>query len=345
MCRVTLAILFLLAMSTHAQTSASDKSPAPPPFRIVIHGGAGDFTNPPLPPEREKALRNTMAEALLRGQAVLEKNGSAVDAVVEAITVLEDSGILNAGKGATLTSEGTAESVAALMDGSTLKAGAVANLTHVRNPIRLARLVMDKSPHVLLLGKGAEAFARQQGVQLVSESYFASQAKLDALHRTQAREGNHAPALPVPTSDSHDTVGVVALDKAGHLAAGTSSGGITNQWVGRVGDSPIIGAGTYANDRTCAVSATGQGEYFIRTVAAHDISALMQYKGMSAQAATDAVLKKVGDLGGSGGFIVVDRDGNFAMPFNSKGMLRGYIGADGKPVISILPAETPAVAK
>ncbi len=331
------ALLCLLAVSVHAQAPPSAAAAPPAPFRIVVHGGAGDFTNPPLSPEREKALRQAVETALLRGQTILEKDGSALDAVVTAIAVLEDSGVLNAGKGATLTSAATAEAVAAIMDGFTLRAGAAANLTRVGNPIRLARLIMDRSPHVLMVGPGAEAFAAREGLEPVGADYFASPAKLDSLRRAQQREGTPAPKLVPPTANRHDTVGVVALDRAGHVAAGTSSGGILNQWVGRVGDSPIIGAGTYANDRTCAVSATGQGEYFIRTVAAYDISALMEYKGMTAAQAGAAVMAKIGALGGSGGFIIVDRHGKFAMPFNTPGMLRGYMGDDGKSIVSILP--------
>jgi beta-aspartyl-peptidase (threonine type) len=328
---VILAVVCFTALCAFTETPAPTKSA---PFRIVIHGGAGNFTSASMSPEREKALRDTLAEALMKGESVLENNGSSVDAVVAAINVLEDSGLFNTGKGSTLTSAGTAEVVAGIMDGSNLKAGAVADLKHVKNPITLARLVMDKSPHVLLIGEGAEAFAQQQGMKLVGTSYFASERKLEALKKAQEKQGNTAPKLvPVLTPDSHDTVGVVALDKAGHLAAGTSSGGITNQWVGRVGDSPIIGAGNYANDKTCAVSATGEGEYFIRTVAAHDISALMEYKGMNVKDAANAVMKKIADLGGQGGFIVLDPIGNFTTPFNTTGMMRGYVGADGKPVI------------
>jgi beta-aspartyl-peptidase (threonine type) len=334
---VMAAALCLLAISLHAQAAPKEKSPAAPPFRIVVHGGAGDFANPPLAPERERAMRAAVERALLRGQSILAAKGSAVEAVTAAITVLEDSGALNAGKGGTLTSGGTAEVVAAIMDGATLQAGAAAGLTHVKNPIQLARRIMERSPHVLMVGAGAEAFARQQGLELVGTEYFASPVKLESLHRVQERESGQPPQLPPPTAAQHDTVGVVALDQAGHLAAGTSSGGITNQWVGRVGDSPVIGAGTYANDRTCAVSATGRGEYFLRTVAAHDVAALMEYRGMTAAQAGAAVIEKIGALGGSGGFIIVDRQGNIAMPFNTQGMLRGYIGADGKPVVEILP--------
>ncbi len=217
------------------------------------------------------------------------------------------------------------------MDGKTLNAGAVADLQHIRNPISLARLVMEKSPHVMLVGAGAEAFARKMGMQFVDQKYFYTDERWQSLQKEKAKSS----PVPVSDKDRHGTVGAVALDKAGNLAAGTSTGGTTNKQFGRVGDSPIIGAGTYANNRTCAVSCTGDGEYFIRSVVAYDISAMMEYKGMPVQAAAQAALDKALKLGGTGGLIAIDKEGHFAMPFNTSGMYRGKVGPDGKVTVEI----------
>jgi beta-aspartyl-peptidase (threonine type) len=301
-----------------------------------------------MTPELEKEYRAKLTEALEAGYRVLNSGGSGLDAIETALRIMEDSPLFNAGKGAVFTSAGTNELDASIMDGRTLGAGAVAGLKHIKNPISLARLVMEKSPHVMMVGEGAEAFAKQQGVEFVPQSYFYTERRWKDWQRIKQEEEqrNKQPKktgqLRDPNErdfnsyfDRHGTVGAVALDRAGNLAAGTSTGGITNKRFGRVGDSPIIGAGTYANNQTCAVSATGDGEYFIRSAVAHDISALVGYKGMSVKDAADAVLDKVQRLGGTGGVIVLDREGNFATPFNTAGMYRGHIGPEGKPVVEI----------
>ena len=298
-------------------------------FGMVIHGGAGTIERSEMTAENEKAHRAGLERALKAGYDILERGGSSLDAVEAAIHVLEDDPLFNAGKGAVFTHEGTNELDAAIMDGRTLKAGAVAGLQHIRNPISLARLVMEKSPHVMLDGKGAEDFAQKMGVTLVDQKYFYTDERWRALQKLKAS--------PTPSSDQdrHGTVGAVALDKSGNLAAGTSTGGMTNKQFGRVGDSPIIGAGTYANNRTCAVSCTGDGEYFIRSLVAHDVSAMMDYKEMPVQTAAQAAIDKVGKLGGTGGLIALDKDGNFALPFNTSGMYRGRVDAEGKTSVEI----------
>ena len=300
-------------------------------FGMVIHGGAGTIERREMTAENEKAHRAGLEQALTAGYAVLERGGSSLDAVQAAILVLEDNPLFNAGKGAVFTHEGTNELDASIMDGRTLNAGAVAAVQHIRNPIILARFVMEKSPHVMLEGEGAEAFGKKMGVKFVDQKYFYTDERWKSLQKEKAK---HSPA-PTPDKDRHGTVGAVALDKSGNLAAGTSTGGTTNKQFGRIGDSPIIGAGTYANNRTCAVSCTGDGEYFIRALAAYDASALMEYEGMPVQKAAQAVIDKVGKLGGTGGLIALDKDGNFAMPFNTSGMYRGSVDADGKISVEI----------
>ena len=308
-------------------------------YGIVVHGGAGTIEKGSMTPELEQQYRDKMTEAITAGYTVLKNNGTSLDAVETVIKTLEDSPLFNAGKGAVFTHEGTNELDAAIMDGKTLKAGAVAGVKHIKNPINLARLVMEQSPHVLLAGDGAEAFAKQHGVQLVPADYFYTEKRWKQLQDAKAKEDSteQKNGTPSDTTDGkHGTVGCVALDKFGNLAAGTSTGGLTNKRFGRIGDSPIIGAGTYANNATCAVSATGTGEYFIRSVVAHDISALMEYKGLTVQQAADeVVMNKLIKLGGDGGVIAIDKDGNFAMSFNTSGMYRAYIDKDGKPVVKI----------
>ncbi|HXA10178.1 MAG TPA: isoaspartyl peptidase/L-asparaginase [Chthoniobacterales bacterium] len=314
-----------------AGTSAAQQKNNPMKFGMVIHGGAGTIERSEMTPENEAAHRAGLEQSLKAGYAVLERGGSSLDAVEAAIRVLEDNPLFNAGKGAVFTHEGTNELDASIMDGKTLNAGAVADLQHIRNPISLARMVMEKSPHVMLVGDGAEAFARKMGMPFVDQKYFYTNERWQSLQKEKAKT---SPA-PMSDKDRHGTVGAVALDKAGNLAAGTSTGGTTNKQSGRVGDSPIIGAGTYADNRTCAVSCTGDGEYFIRSVVAHDISAMMEYKGMPVQAAAQAALDKAGRLGGTGGLIAIDKQGNFAMPFNTSGMYRGRVGEDGKVNVEI----------
>ena len=295
---------------------------------MVIHTGAGNFTLAGIA-ERKDAMQAAMNDALMAGYHVLAGGGTSLDAVQAAIVILEDSPLFNAGKGAVFTHEGTNELDASIMDGATMKAGAVAGLEHIKNPIRLARLVMEKSPHVMMAGEGAEAFAKQQGVELVDQKYFYTDRAWKALQDALAAEKKAAQA-----GDHHGTVGAVALDQHGNLAAGTSTGGLTNKRFGRIGDSPIIGAGTYANNRSCAISSTGIGEFWIRYTVAHDICARVEYTHASIQAAADAVVHgELKPVGGEGGVIGLDPQGNVMMSFNTTGMGRGYVGADGKPTI------------
>ncbi|HEX8846848.1 MAG TPA: isoaspartyl peptidase/L-asparaginase [Pyrinomonadaceae bacterium] len=340
------------ALSAHLYATASDgvketrteTNSADPKIRFVIHGGAGTILRSQMTPEREKEYRAALTEALMTGYGILKKGGPGLDAIEAAIRFMEDSPLFNAGKGAVFTSAGTNELDASIMDGKTLKAGAVAGLKHIKNPISLARLVMEKSKHVMMVSLGAEEFAKEQGIELVPESYFYTESRWKALQREKAaeEEKNKAPKDKKQEKShaelfehEYGTVGAVALDKDGNLAAGTSTGGMTNKKWGRVGDSPIIGAGTYANNSTCGISATGDGEFFIRSVVAHDISALMEYKGLSLKVAADLVIDKVKKLGGKGGIIAIDKDGHIAYSFSSEGMYRGRVGADGQPIIEI----------
>lgn len=306
---------------------------------LVIHGGAGTIERSKMTPEREREYRAGLERALHAGHEILKKGGSSLDATEAAVRVLEDDPHFNAGCGSVFTSAGTNEMDAAIMDGNTLNAGAIASLKHIKNPISLARLVMDKSGHVMLDGEGAEAFARENAIELVDQKYFFTQERWEALQKIKAAEKHRTGAAGkkelITDQDRHGTVGAVALDKNGNLAAATSTGGTTNKRPGRVGDSPVIGAGTYANNATCAVSATGDGEYFIRATVGHDVSALMEYRGMSLEEAAQTVLDKVAKLGGAGGLIAIDRQGNVALPFNTSGMYRGYVDPNGKFVIEI----------
>jgi beta-aspartyl-peptidase (threonine type) len=318
-----LAAVWIAAAPWVAPRRAAAQSPQ---FFLVVHGGAGTIRRADMTPSQDSAYRATLALAIRTGYDVLRADGAALDAVIATITVLEDSPLFNAGRGAVLTDAGTVELDAAVMDGTALRAGAVAGVKHIKNPIQLARLVMERSPHVLLAGDGAEAFARQQGMALVPQSYFVTERRRRELERARARE---------PQPHGGGTVGAVALDRQGRMAAGTSTGGLTNKHWGRIGDSPIVGAGTYAN-ATCAVSGTGTGEYFIRNVVAYDICARVRYTGVSlAQAADTVVLHELVAQGGDGGVIALDRAGHFAMPFNTEGMYRGYVGPDGKIVVKI----------
>jgi L-asparaginase / beta-aspartyl-peptidase len=285
---------------------------------LVIHGGAGVIKRD-ISRDREREVRATLERALKAGYKVLDEGGASLDAVGAAISLMEDSGTFNAGKGAVFNHDGKNELDASIMDGATLRAGSVANVHTVKNPILLARAVMEKSPHVMLVGEGAEIFAKSIGMQPMPASYFYTEMRWKELQK----------ALEEEKSGHHGTVGAVALDKAGHLAAGTSTGGITNKRYGRVGDSPIIGAGTYA-DAHCAVSATGWGEFYIRATAAHDICARMEYGHVPlADAANAVVMDVVPKLGGDGGVIAIDDKGDIAMPYNTEGMFRGTIDAKG----------------
>jgi beta-aspartyl-peptidase (threonine type) len=302
-----------------------------PMISIAIHGGAGVITRSSMSDEDEKAYRAELGRALDAGYGVLDAGGSSLDAVTAAVRILEDSPLFNAGKGAVFNHEGINELDASIMDGRSGKAGAVAGVRHVKNPIDLARLVMDRSPHVLLSGSGAEEFALEQGIELVPRSYFYTDRRWQQLEK--AWTGEHHSAAEI---GYFGTVGAVALDRAGNLAAATSTGGMTNKRWGRVGDSPIIGAGNYADNASCAVSATGSGEYFIRTVLAHEISSLMKYRGLSAEAAAhEAVHETLKGIGGEGGVIVVDRAGNIALDFNTEGMFRGARDSKGRRDILI----------
>jgi len=288
-----------------------------------------------MTPLKENEYRAGLESSLKAGYEILKSGGSSLDAVEAAVRVLEDDPHFNAGRGAVFTSAGTNELDAAIMDGKTLQAGAVAVLRHIRNPVSLARMVMEKSPHVMLSGEGAEKFATENGLQLVDQKYFFTQERWDALQRMKAAEKNRHAAVTITDQDRHGTVGAVALDQNGNLAAATSTGGTTNKRPGRIGDSPIIGGGTYANNATCAVSGTGDGEYFIRATVAHDISALIEYRGMKLDDATQTVLDKVAKLGGTGGLIAVDKNGNMALPFNTSGMYRGQVDSSGKFLVEI----------
>jgi len=300
---------------------------------LVIHGGAGTIRKENMTDAMEQAYHAKLKEALEAGYQVLRQGGSSLDAVVVTIQILEDSPLFNAGKGAVFTAAGRNELDAAIMDGASRKAGAVAGITTVKNPIKAARAVMDNSPHVMMIGPGAEEFAQTQGLEIVDPAYFYTEDRFKQLEKIKQREANQGKDggwLPLVGQEKFGTVGAVALDQFGNLAAGTSTGGMTNKKFGRVGDAPIIGAGTYADNQTCAVSATGHGEYFIRAVVGYDVAALMAYKQLSVQAAAEeVVMKKLVEMGGEGGIIALDKNGNFAMPFNSAGMYRGFIRADG----------------
>lgn len=301
---------------------------------IAIHGGAGVIDRAALTKEREAAIRADLERALRAGYARLTAGASSLDAVSAAIIILEDSPYFNAGKGAVYTADGTHELDAAIMDGARRRAGAVAGVRRVKNPILLARAVMEHSDHVLLSGAGAETFARLQKMVMVPPSYFDTPERLEALHEAQRLEKLN-PKAALPHKAYFGTVGAVALDQSGDLAAATSTGGMTNKRYGRIGDTPLIGAGTYA-DRECAVSATGHGEYFIRSVVAYDICARVAYRGSTVkQAAETVILDELKSLGGEGGVITMDREGNIAMPFNSAGMYRASIDVDGHVSVEI----------
>jgi beta-aspartyl-peptidase (threonine type) len=323
-----------------AEPAAIHAQNPPAPFGLVIHGGAGTLLPAEMQPGQEREYRAALRQALDAGYAILEKGGTSLDAVVAVITLLEDSPLFNAGKGAVLTSDGVAEMDASIMNGRDLAAGGVASVRRIKNPIQAARAVMEKSPHVLFAGDGAERFARAQGLTLVRNSYFITERRRKELEKAKAAEKAKQKKSGAGF-DAHafGTVGAVALDRNGDLAAGTSTGGRTNKRPGRVGDTPIIGAGTYANNRTCAVSATGHGEYFMRTLAAHDVSALMEYRSVDLSEAAEVVIGKIGKLGGTGGLIAIDRRGRVALPFNTPGMYRAHRVSGHEPVVEIFGEE------
>lgn len=320
-------LCFLMSSTAFAQASAER------PIALVIHGGAGTIERSLMSPEREAAYHAALREALEAGYAILERGGTALDAVIASVQSMENSPLFNAGVGAVLTNTGVAELDAAIMEGATRNAGAVASVRTVKSPIALARTVMEASPHVLLIRDGAETFAQEQGLDLVENDYFITDRQREALRRLQNRQG----AGPFPPLDPESilqqklgTVGAVALDREGNIAAGTSTGGMMGKRWGRVGDVPIIGAGTYADNETAGISATGHGEYFIRSVVAHDVASMMRYGGLSLdEAARRAIFDHMGGMGGTGGLVALNRAGEISMPFNTSGMYRGYVDRFG----------------
>ena len=306
---------------------------------IAIHGGAGTISPDKMTPEREKAIRATLKSSLEAGHAILKKGGSSLDAIIAAVEIMEDSPLFNAGIGSVYTHDETHELDASIMVGDTREAGAVSGVGTVKNPLALARMVMEYSPHVMLSGKGAEEFAQRNGVEMVENSIFNTPFRLNALRRAQIKTSSLTDPTNLDDLDTNfkvGTVGAVALDKNGVIAAGTSTGGMTNKRFGRIGDAPIIGAGTFADNSSCAVSATGHGEYFIRYNVAADICARVKYQDKSIADAGDEVINKVlKEAGGTGGVIIVDQAGNISMPFNTSGMYRGSIDVDGNVSVKI----------
>ncbi len=300
------------------------KSDSRPAYAIVIHGGAGTILKKNMTDEKEKMYLDKMNEALDKGESILKNGGKAIDAVVETIKILENSPLFNAGKGAVFTSNETNELDASIMNGEDTNGGAIAGVKTIKNPITAARAVYEKSEHVLLTGQGAESFAQREGCEVVDNSYFRTENRLKSLQRVQAKELQGALNNEYPDY-KFGTVGCVALDKDGNIVAGTSTGGMTNKRYNRVGDSPILGAGTYADNNTCGVSSTGHGEYFIRYAVAHDIAARMEYKNISLEEASKEVIQgKLKEKGGSGGIVALDKNGNISMEFNTAGMYRGF---------------------
>ena len=350
MLRAAGAALFLTAVGTaslHAQPPAA----APHKWALVVHGGAGVIERSSMTPEAERDYRAGIREAITAAGAVLDKGGSSVDAVETAIKILEDNPLFNAGRGAVFAADGTNQMDASIMDGATMQAGAVADVQHTRHPISLARAVMEKSPNVMYIGAGADAFSKHIGLEQEPQSYFFTERRWESLLRELKQQGLPEPPRPegapppppkplaffeTPEAHKYGTVGVVALDEQGNIAAGTSTGGLTAKRWDRVGDSPIIGAGTYASNQSCAVSATGTGEYFIRYTVARTICALVQYKGMKLQAAADEVVQRqLVAAHGDGGIIALTPDGQLAWSFNTPGMFRAKLRQGGTPQIAI----------
>lgn len=320
-------LMCIILLNACNQNQTLDKpSEAIPEYAIVIHGGAGTIEKSSMDAETEKAYHDALNAALDIGEAILKDGGSSMDAVEQTIRYLEDSPLFNAGKGAVFTHEGKNELDASIMDGNTHMAGAVAGVTTIKNPISAARAVMEKSPHVMLMGKGAEIFANEKGLELVDPSWFYTEKRWNSLQRILKEDATRAELSEDEKGNKKNgTVGCVALDKSGNIVAGTSTGGMTNKRYNRVGDAPVIGAGTYADNTTCGISCTGHGEYFIRYTVARDVAALMEYKGLSlSDAAEYMVNKKLVEKGGEGGLIALDKYGNISMPFNSSGMYRGF---------------------
>lgn len=343
-----IAIVFLLFSCENKQKTISETDKEEEnstliaeKFGIIIHGGAGTIIKENMSDSLESAYKEKLKEAIFVGHEILKNGGTSLEAVTKTINIMEDSPLFNAGKGSVFTHEGRNELDASIMDGKTLNAGAVAGVRHIKNPIDLAKDVMEKSDHVMLYGNGAEEFARSVGYKMMDTTYFYTKARFQSLQKVLEKEKiQNITSLSFEDAYLKDskfgTVGCAALDKHGNLAAGTSTGGMTNKRWNRIGDAPIIGAGTYANNITCAVSSTGWGEYFIRAMVAYDISALMEYKGLSLQdAAKEVIHTKVANLGGDGGIIAIDKDGNFAMEFNTSGMYRASMNSKGDLIIGI----------
>lgn len=319
--------LLFFSNSVQSQVDGTGSSTAPSKWGLVIHGGAGGGPRGSLSPLQESEYMQKLGEALDIGAAILSKGGTSLDAVTAVVVFMEDCPIFNAGKGAVLNERGFAELDASIMDGRTLAAGAVGGVRSIRNPVLAARAVMERTNHLFLAGAGADAFAKNVGLQIVDSSYFIVPARLENWRRFKEKEGK---------GSKHGTVGAVALDIEGNLSAATSTGGMSNKMVGRLGDTPVIGAGTYADNNTCAVSCTGHGEFFIRNLVAYDLSALMKYRGMAVSQAADVIInQKLKGQKADGGLIAIDRDGNIAMPFNTNAMFRGYRNSEGVSMTAI----------
>lgn len=341
-----LPVVFLIFISC-ANTPESVAQNSQRKYVMVIHGGAGAMHKENMSDEKEREYKEELTRALSTGHQLLEEGKTATDAVVAAINILEDSPLFNAGKGAVFTNNGRNELDASIMDGRTLEAGAVAGVTNLKNPIDAARAVMDHSRHVMLTGKGAEIFAAERGCDTVSASYFYTEERWNSLQRILETEGRNnlnfqkgPPKRKVHSvksgqEEKYGTVGAVVLDRNGNLAAGTSTGGLTNKRFGRVGDSPIVGAGTYCNNRTAGVSCTGTGEYFMRILAAYRVSVLMELNGLPIEEAANQVIDEIGELGGDGGLIALDHQGRVAAPFNTSGMFRGMVDEEGNIYVSV----------
>jgi beta-aspartyl-peptidase (threonine type) len=320
-------LLFIILLTSLFVVNGTDK------YALVIHGGAGNMSRKNLSPDKEILYREKLEEALTKGNAMLSEGAKATEVVVEVIAILEDSPLFNAGKGAVFTSEGKIELDASIMEGKEMKAGAIAGVRDIKNPIKAAREVMFNSENVFLSGKGASQFAKIRGLELVPNKYFHTRERYEALKKAKKRKRE------MNNPEKLGTVGCVALDTEGNICAGTSTGGMNNKEFGRIGDAPVIGAGTYARNSTCGVSCTGHGEFFIRLSVAHDVSAQMEYINLSVTDACRATLSKLTKIKGNGGIIALDQNGNIAMEFNTAGMFRGYIKSNGEKKIAIFENE------
>ena len=329
-------LLSLSACQNNQSTTDMSVKKKIPAYAMVIHGGAGTILKKDITDEMEKAYKDALNETLDIGEKILSEGGAAIDAVEKCIRFMEESPLFNAGKGSVFTHDGENEMDASIMDGSNLNAGAVGGIKNVKHPISAARAVLEKSEHVMLVGAGAEKFAAEHGIEIVDPSYFYTQRRWDALQKILVNKSNETQLSEDDSFDNkHGTVGVVALDNQGNIVAGTSTGGMTNKKYDRIGDSPIIGAGTYANNATCGVSCTGHGEFFIRYAVAHELSSRLSYTGEDIQTAASAIIHdKLLPVGGTGGLVALDQKGNIAMPFNTEGMYRAYI-KPGERVIGI----------